>query len=94
LAYAELADSPYRSWVTANTNVPKKPWTAIIKWYESWYDKEIDNGDGTYRKQPELSSSGWQPYYHAFEPTHWQPLPDPPALSLRETTEHDEGTNG
>lgn len=81
MAYAELADSPYRMWITADTSKPRKPWITIVSWHESWFDGEIDNGDGTYRKERKLSHAWWQPHHHDFVPSHWMPLPSPPAVT-------------
>jgi hypothetical protein len=78
MAYAELADSPYGMWGIHDTDKPLKPFIAIIRWYEHWDDEEIDNGDGTYRKQRKLYLSGFTPHYHAFRPSHWMPLPAAP----------------
>jgi hypothetical protein len=55
-----------------------EPFSMIISWYQGWFDKEIDLGNGTFRKEPTLSFEHWQPEPHAFQPTHWMPLPDGP----------------
>lgn len=65
-------------WFTHNTDEPPEPMVWLIKWIEGWYDKEVDNGDGTYHKVRTLSYAYWYPEPHAFVPTHWMPLPDPP----------------
>jgi len=76
LAYAELAENG--RWFTADTDRPREPHMMVIQWKEFWYDREIDNGDGTYRKEPHLSSAYWSPEPGAFRPTHWMPLPPDP----------------
>ena len=95
LAYAELANSPYNSWITADTEKPRKPFVCLVQWYEAWYDHEVEIGDGTYRKERKLSSAGWQPHHYAFTPTHWMPLPSPPTAEVGSappptTEEHEE----
>jgi hypothetical protein len=78
LAYAELSNDGF-SWITADDQKPRKPLVTIIRWHEAWYDKDVEVGDGLFRKEPTLSHAYWKPHAHAFRPTHWQPLPDPPA---------------
>jgi hypothetical protein len=75
-AYAELRDDGFR-WIVHETDNALVPFVCIIKWQEHWYDEEIDNGDGTYRKEPKLSMAFWSPHHHAFRPTHWMSLPEP-----------------
>ena len=77
-AYNELADDGFQ-WIVHDTKNRKwQPFIGIIKWFEIWYDDEIDLGDGTYKKEPKLSHADWKPHFHAFNPTHWMPLPSPP----------------
>ncbi len=76
-AYAELSDDGFR-WFTADDQKPRKPFFTVIAWREGWYDKEIDNGDGTYRKERACGYAYWGPHAHAFTPTHWMPLPGDP----------------
>lgn len=77
-AYPELADRG--RWITADTNKPRVPFTMLVKWVEGWYDKEIDLGDGTYKKERTCGYSYWWPEPHAFRATHWMPLPAPPVV--------------
>jgi hypothetical protein len=57
---------------------PRVPHTMLIKWIEGWYDEEIDLGNGTFRKERKQGYAYWWPEPHAFVPTHWMPLPEPP----------------
>ena len=83
-AYAELADRGM--WFTHDCNDSRrKPYTMIIHWVEGWYDKEIDNGDGTYRKERTQGYAYWGPEPHAFRPSHWMPLPDGPDVVAHST---------
>ncbi len=77
LAYAELSDDGFR-WLIADDAKQPKPMIAIISWLAQWTDKEIDLGNGTFRKEKELTFSYWKPHAHAFNPTHWMALPNPP----------------
>lgn len=73
-----MADDDYQR-IFIDTNKPKVPVMEVIHWIEGWYDDEIDNGDGTYRKEKKLGYSYWKPhgpYY--YKPTHWMPLPPAP----------------
>lgn len=80
-AYPELTERG--SWSVASIEKPRVPFTMLIRWRVSEYDKEIDNGDGTYRKQRTVAYESWIPEPHAFTPTHWMPLPDPPVQHSR-----------
>lgn len=77
LAYAELAEDGER-WCVSDTNKPRLPFIATVKWIEGWYDKEVNVGEGLYRKERTQGYAYWAPHAHAFNPTHWQPLPEPP----------------
>lgn len=39
--------------------------------------RDVDMGQGLFRKEPYTSDYGWKGW--CFEPTHWMPLPDAPA---------------
>jgi hypothetical protein len=54
------------------------PYVMPISWLECWYDKEVDLGDGTYRKEKVLGFAYWSPEPQTFRPTHWMPLPNGP----------------
>jgi hypothetical protein len=75
-AVSELTDRG--RWVSFNPAAKRVPFTMLIKWIESWYDEEVGLGNGTYRKEPKCGYAYWWPEPHAFAPTHWMPLPDPP----------------
>jgi hypothetical protein len=47
--------------------------------YWKWHDgeREVEVSPGLYRKEPCRILEGWQTQW-AFEPTHWQALPDYP----------------
>lgn len=46
----------------------------ISEWFELWWDKYEEAGDGMFRKERVLSADGWNS--NAF--SHWMPLPKPP----------------
>lgn len=75
-AYRELAERG--EWCTHDDNEPLVSCILKIKWIEGWYDKEVDAGDGLYRKERTQGYAYWWPPAHAFRPTHWMPLPEPP----------------
>lgn len=79
MAFPELAEHGGEHWITADTKRPRVPFIRTISWVEGWYDKEIDNGDGTYRKERTQGYAYWRPDPHSFNPTHWMPLPPPPS---------------
>jgi len=76
-AYKELAENGW-NWITHEMGDPLVPFMSPVRWVEGWYDKEIDHGDGSYHKERTLSYSYWGPHAHAFQPTHWMPMPAPP----------------
>lgn len=80
LAYKELAKDGER-WVVHNTNNENVPFITIVKWIEFWYDKDIDVGNGLFRKEKTLSYAGWHPHASAFTPSHWMPLPVTPTVA-------------
>lgn len=65
-------------WVTHDEREPRIKHVMLIKWIEAWYDKEVDLGNGTYRKERTQGYAYWWPEPHGFHPTHWQSLPLPP----------------
>jgi hypothetical protein len=90
MAYSELADDGFR-WLTADMGKPRKPLIAIVAWVEGWYDKEIDNDDGTYRKERTQGYAYWGPHAHAFTPTHWKPLRPPASDAALQSTHQPQG---
>jgi hypothetical protein len=78
MAYKNLAING-ESWLCHNTEDGRLPFICVVWWKEAWYDDEIELGDGLYRKEPKLSFASWYPHTHAFNITHWMPLPEPPA---------------
>lgn len=84
-AYPELIDRG--QWCTANTNKPRVPFTMLIKWIEAYYDKEIDLGDGTYKKERTEGYAYWWPEPHAFRATHWMSIPSAPSLTSPKSPE-------
>lgn len=64
-------------------NAPEWPGVSVIRWHVQWYDKEIDSGDGTYRKQKAIRYAEWRhgggdPMWTRIRWSHWMPIPDLP----------------
>lgn len=52
----------------------------VIYW--SWHEVDDfeDAGEGLFKKVKKIALEMWQPHGpHFFKPTHWMPLPEPPA---------------
>lgn len=74
IGFAGLANMG--SWIVHDDKNGRKPMHAIVHWVEGWYDKEVEAGNGLYRKERVQGYAHWMPHGpHAFEPTHWMPLP-------------------
>lgn len=76
LAYPDYAERGH--WLAHAPNKPRVPYITVVRWVEGWYDKEIEVGEGLYRKESTLAYAHWNPEPLAFQPTHWIPLPEPP----------------
>lgn len=60
------------------TEARTEDFAMIVRWVEGYYDKEVDLGDGTYKKERVQGFAYWDPDPYAFKATHWMPLPIPP----------------
>ena len=65
-----------------------------MKWIEGWYDKDVEVGDGLFRKERTCGYAYWAPHAHAFNPTHWMPVPDPPVADPEPETSRSAESEG
>lgn len=78
-AIRELVENKGERWITHDTEDRERfPLVLICHWVEGWYNKEIDNGDGTYRKERTQGYAYFGPQPQAFTPEWWMPLPEAP----------------